>query len=80
MTEDEHLKKIVAKCERNLSLCETNRAYDFHTSEDSTAGWRVTVVAIKSVTCDFEYKYWELSATSCRMLKDIIKAWPEELL
>lgn len=74
MTTEEHLKKIKAKCESLMLLHIPTGNY-----QSAIAGWRATIAAIDSLqliheqTDLGEYPAWDA-------LKEIIAAWPEELL
>lgn len=84
MTREEHLKKIVERCELAIESNKLDAGI-----ETSIAGWKSTIAAINS---------WQKLENNCRGWKDdngcagaalqhyhcaidsIISAWPEELL
>lgn len=83
MTREEHLKKIVERCEK---LIEANSK--FYRVESEIAGWKSTIAAIEG----FRSIGWDESdgeihsdnshngRRAAKALDSIISAWPEELL
>lgn len=72
MTTEEHLQKIKAKCMSLLAKSE----YVPHYSGNAEAGWRVTIEIVEILLL---WRPWA-GGPGGNLAKQIIAAWPEELL
>jgi len=73
MTREEHLKKIVERCELAIESNKLDAGI-----ETSIAGWKSTIAAIAMLLALDRYV---LPGSNAGDLRDsIISAWPEELL
>ena len=75
MTTQEHLQRIRAKCvERILEHEAYSITHGYKVGQDACAGWRATIAAIDSIST------MEGGAAKHFLERDILAAWPEELL
>lgn len=80
MNTTEHLEKIKAKCQSLVSIYDNAEP---HTPLPAVAGWRSTIAAIEwmhdPACCDADCR-GGMPEIANELTRDIIAAWPEELL
>jgi len=79
MTTTEHLQKIKAECERLLAFSEKATISNYFTCEGRCeAGWRSTIHGVNLIL--ELYAIHGLDVSDLSATKDILAAWPTELL